>query len=417
MRRQLSLDMSVGMSTPELEGQGGMTRAQRAFAVLPASNLFRAKTPDVVKDALRPAARRGALRHVTAYSDNSSYYGPTRFAPLDANTQLVGFYNGAVSTVDVDGDVRILATGGCPSTNLTFFYRCAVTALASLGGDDFVSGDFSGFLRIVRRGQANWIRVSDSRIAHVVRDGDGSLVVADGGGNLYRVGSTGQVQQLHTEGGAVAAMTHREGHIEIVRRRGVIQRLYGNRLSSEATRSEIFLGSAMSGGRRVFLHSLIVDEEDQLQRRDRFEVRLDGSDAFVAMTTENYGSGSVGGLEIADSEPGRPMIAGLGLVLYRIDLEARKAVPLHIASRSGLTTSYTGYGASLPRYFDATLGSAGGGRYIFTIDDGALAILDLEMLDRIDAIIDHSSTVRRDLCALGLGAMFAIAPSSNACSD
>lgn len=417
MRRQLTLDMTAAMSVMPPSRERRATPAQYAFSLLPRDNPLRAETPAIIRDALRPVARQAALLRVTSHSARSStYYGPTRFASRDGTSQWVGFYNGSVAVVTVHGELRLFAEGGCPSENASFIYRCAVTALATLEGDDFVAGDFSGFLRIVRGGRTNWIQVSDSRIAYVLGDSDGSFVVADAGGSLFRIGTDGAVQQLRTGGGAVAAMTHRDDHIEIVRRRGVIQRLRGSRLSTEATRDEIFLGSAMSGPRRVFLHSLIIDDYDELQRRDRIEIRAEGSDLFVALTTENFGSGSVGGMEIVDSEPGRPMIAGLALDLHRIDLDRGRVEDLQIGEPQNLDDRYTSEGTQLPRYFDATLGSAGGGRYIFTIYRGAVAVLDLEMLDRIDAIIDHSPNVRRDLCALGLGPAFSIAPSRDVCA-
>lgn len=419
MRRQITLDMTAGMSVAQDSGDRTMTPAQRAFALLPHENVLRAATPDVIKNALRPVARRGALRIVTSHSTRSTtYYGPTRFAARDQQSQLVGFYNGSVAAVTVRGEMIRLVEGGCPSDNVDFFYRCAVTALASLGGDDFAAGDFSGFLRIVRDGGSSWVRVSENRLAHIVADADGGFLVADGGGNLFRVGRDYAVRPLQTGGGAVAAMTARAGYVEIVRRRGVIQRLNGNQLTEEADRSEIFLGSAMYGPSRVFLHSLIIEDYDERQSRDRVEVRKEGADIYVALTTANYGSGSEGGMELVDGQPGHPMIAGLGLDLVRIDLDAGKAEDLVIEPpQLAIGDFYTPNGTVLPRYFDATLGVSGGGRYVFTIYGGALAILDLEKLDRIDAILDRSPRVRRDLCALGLGPHFAVAPSRDACAQ
>lgn len=378
-------------------------RAFAMFSGLSRSSWPYAKLPPRAARILGKAARTGS---VTTIDLPEAARGATAVAATEDDGFAVGTGNGTIYLGNARGIEPLRVPPPCPTPS-EMLRPCAISAIAVADGR-VAAGTGQGHILMFGRNAERIFAIEpgSARIDVVQPLRDGGLFVADEIGVLFHLGRSGEILKRYPGRGAVASVVEdKDGRILIARISGAI----------EIAQRDGSLGRLADYGPAI--RSFFIDgDKSYILRTGVLEAFSDGFQVAEILTgppararpvkwTENSAM-----LESSDQFSLAPL-GSRGLLVYGSgsDLsigtaDKRDLVSLDLIQR--FDPNFIGSGFSFK--FPNSLAGSRDGRWIFSIDSQSLslAVVDLNLLRELDALVQNSRTFRSDICDAKLVGLF-----------
>lgn len=410
-REILRLDRTALNIQNELRGASSNAPEKEfaMFAALSDSAWPYVRVTPKARDLMLRRARLAAIHQMHFWPGSR---GATMLTSLADGQVAVGAGDGSLYLSSPNQLRRILPALECHNS-AEGIQKCAVSAIAG-NGRQIAAGSAGGVLRILEAagGSTETIVLGANKIDRLLWLPNGQLLVADDGGALTLVTPGRPPEILPTPLGAIAKLiSDRAGKTIIVRTSGRIEQLLPNgQVTSVAEYGAVVRDAWLVDGKLLLFRTAINKGFGETSGRtaifwgafdsakavdfDKDSVRLTNEDDQVL-------------LPIGD---GPAFFHGSGTTISRGNLKDRKLEWIDIDM---------GFDWAQNRYFEfqhrGSMALSPNRRWLYSVNkySGAVFVIDLEKLEKVDRLFAESRFLKRDLCEAGIAPLFAARSGEN----